>query len=223
MNDIWENIFTGQSWGKYPGEELIRFIARNFYCAKQRDKIRIIEIGCGPGANLWFLAREGFSFVGIDGSESAIRQAAERLDSECPGWRERGELHVGNVGNIPYEDETFDAVIDNECVCCNDFESSLKIYDEAGRVLRQDGKIFVRTFATGTWGEGTGVKIGSSAWLCSEGPLQGKGLARFTQFEEISKLLRSFENISIELITNSSNERKNVIKEWIICGDKLTR
>ncbi|EDP6584064.1 class I SAM-dependent methyltransferase, partial [Campylobacter jejuni] len=28
---IWENIFSQKEWGKYPSENLIRFIAKNFY------------------------------------------------------------------------------------------------------------------------------------------------------------------------------------------------
>ena len=60
---VWK-VFVGQTWGKYPGEDLIRFIARNFYSRQIRRDTRILEVGCGPGANLWFLAREGFSFAG---------------------------------------------------------------------------------------------------------------------------------------------------------------
>ena len=65
----WDKIFSTQEWGKYPGEELIRFIARNFYAAPNRKDIRILEVGCGTGANLWFLAKEGFNAFGIDGSQ----------------------------------------------------------------------------------------------------------------------------------------------------------
>jgi len=28
---VWERTFKSQEWGKYPNEELFRFIARNFY------------------------------------------------------------------------------------------------------------------------------------------------------------------------------------------------
>lgn len=30
-DSVWEKIFQEQEWGKYPGESLIQFIARNFY------------------------------------------------------------------------------------------------------------------------------------------------------------------------------------------------
>ncbi|EAL1485109.1 SAM-dependent methyltransferase, partial [Campylobacter coli] len=46
---FWENIFSNKEWGKYPSENLIRFIARNFYNVKNRNEIRILELGLGTG------------------------------------------------------------------------------------------------------------------------------------------------------------------------------
>lgn len=45
---VWEDIFLKHSWGKYPAEDLIRFIARNFYSVPSRSEINILEVGCGP-------------------------------------------------------------------------------------------------------------------------------------------------------------------------------
>ena len=66
INNEWEEIFKTQGWGKYPPEELIRFIARKYSHEPNRKSIKILEIGCGPGANIWYLAREGFTVYGID-------------------------------------------------------------------------------------------------------------------------------------------------------------
>ncbi len=62
---VWEEIFRRKEWGKYPPEHVIRFVARNFYRVADRASIRLLEIGCGPGANIWFMTREGFT-VRID-------------------------------------------------------------------------------------------------------------------------------------------------------------
>ena len=70
-NEIWNKIFTQKEWGRYPSENLIKFIAKNFYHLK-RSEINILEIGCGPGANIWYLSREGFISHGIDISSVAI-------------------------------------------------------------------------------------------------------------------------------------------------------
>lgn len=61
---------------------MIRFIARNFYKVNNRESIKILEVGCGPGANLWYMNREGFTVYGIDGSETAIKKAEKRLKED---------------------------------------------------------------------------------------------------------------------------------------------
>jgi len=217
---VWDTIFSERSWGKYPSESLIRFVAQNYFSVAERSAVRILELGCGPGANLWFLAREQFAFAGIDGSASAIDQAARRLDAEVPGWRSHGYLHVGEISSLPFRDGIFDAVIDHECVYCNEFSVSQQIYSEALRVTRPGGGLFVRTFATGSWGDGTGQEIGPQAWLCSEGPLAGTGFARFTSFEDIPILLDGYCRINIELLSWSQNGQRDSVEEWIITAWK---
>ena len=44
------------------------------------------EVFQNQGANLWFCAREGNTVDGVDGAGSAVEQACQRLNKECPGW-----------------------------------------------------------------------------------------------------------------------------------------
>ena len=42
---IWDKIFRAKTWGKYPSEDLIRFISKNYYNSKvNRENIKILEI-----------------------------------------------------------------------------------------------------------------------------------------------------------------------------------
>ncbi|EJE1584224.1 SAM-dependent methyltransferase [Campylobacter upsaliensis] len=76
---LWEEIFSKKEWGKYPSESVIRFIARNFYNVKDRNSIKILELGLGTGANLWFCAREGFKVSGIEWSKTGVERFKARL------------------------------------------------------------------------------------------------------------------------------------------------
>ena len=136
---IWERVFSSQAWGKYPGEDLIRFVARNYYSAPDRAAVRILEVGSGTGANLWFLAREGFAAFGAEGSPTAAQQARDRLAAECPGWNaapRHGEIVIGDIGRLPWPDGHFDALVDSEAVYCNSYDDSRAIYREMHRVAR---------------------------------------------------------------------------------------
>lgn len=215
---IWDEIFRSRAWGKYPAENLIRFIARNFYQLVDRTNVRILEVGCGPGANLWFLAREGFQIYGVDASPAAIEQARNRLNAEVPGWH--GELLVGDILHLPFEDEFFDAVLDVEAVYCNDFETSRAIYTEMARVTKPEGKLFSRTFALGSAGDGTGKPAGYHAWYPDDGPLAGKGFSRFTAKEDIPKLYAGFRIDAVDFSHESFYNGKWVVREWLVTGTK---
>ena len=204
-DNVWDSVFKNQEWGKYPSEDLIRFIARNFYSSKNRQVVKILEIGCGPGANLWFAAREGFSVYGIDGSETAISHAKTRLDKEVPGWR--GELKVGEIKDLPFESEFFDAVIDSEAICCSSYATTKLISTEVYRVLKSSGKFFSKTFAPGTW---------------ENGGLSGKGYTRFTAESEIVDLYDPLIVEEIDLVERTIEGIRSgkSIKEWLISASK---
>ena len=218
-NNVWEDVFNRQAWGKYPAEPLIRFIAKNYFSSDRSD-INILELGCGPGANLWFFAREGFSFFGIDGSASAIQQAAVRLDADCPDWRIRGRIETGDITEISLEDESYNCAVDNECVYCMPFSQSCEIYQNVWRILKPGGKLFIRTFATDSWGYGSGRQIESDYYECTEGPLANKGYSRFTSESQIKILLSPFRQISIEKTSMSHLNQTREVVEWIIEATK---
>jgi len=88
----------------YPNEELLRFIGSHFFQVPfgNRKEIRVLELGCGSCANLWMLAKEGFSTYGIDISKEAIKLGEEMLKH----WRVAGQaqLNVGDMMDLPYEE-----------------------------------------------------------------------------------------------------------------------
>lgn len=164
------------------------------------------------------MAREGFTVSGIDGSETAIQAAQARLDAEVNDWK--GEVIVGDLLNLPYEDGFFNAVIDNEAVYANSYEDSKQIYKNIHRVLKKNGKLFIRTIATGSYGDGTGLKVGHRTYIVAEGPALNKGYSRFTDVEDIRDLLGGFDILETDLITRTVDNMRHTIKEFIIVGEK---
>ena len=208
----WEALFQTRGWGKYPSESLIRFIASNFY-SSERSNIRILELGCGPGANLWFCAREGFQVFGIDGSNSAIELCRDRLDTEVPGWT--GDLLVGDVLNSSFIENNFDCIIDNQCLSCLDLKSASSAISQAYKLLRPDGLLYSRTFARGSYGDGTGKQIDPFTYVCSEGPTKDLGPCRFSTPDLISSLFCDLKLLSLDTLDWTHSNRSHQIKELI--------
>ena len=117
---VWDDVFCKSEWGKYPNESLIRFVAGKYYGSPNRKNIKILEVGCGPGANLWYLSREGFNAYGVDGSQKAISIARKRFSDE----HLMVELQVCDIMKLPYPDNYFDCVVDIECLYANSFANS---------------------------------------------------------------------------------------------------
>ena len=122
---VWERIFRERAdWGKYPPEELIRFVAKHYYQAPNRSAVRVLETGCGPGGGPgWYLAREGFKYAGIDGSPTAIEKAKLRFEGE----KLSGEFVTGYLDDLPWADNSFDCVVDVACLQCNTEAGSKEI------------------------------------------------------------------------------------------------
>lgn len=216
--EIWEKIFQENEWGKYPSVPVIRFIARNFYKVKDRKNIKILEIGSGTGANLWFCAREGFSVIALEGSQTAIDRMENRFKEEnltdC--------LLDSKVGNYLYtldeiEDNSIDAIIDSESLYCNSFDNSKKIIKKCFDKLKDNAVMMSLTFCEGTWGFEEEEEVDYHAILPLKGPMANKGFTRYCTKEDIDKLYK-LENSVIEKVERQEYYygEKSVVKEWII-------
>ena len=66
----------------YPNEELLRFLGRTYFNVPHegRKNINILEVGCGSGANLWAIAREGFSAHGLELSQSGVALCGQMFE-----------------------------------------------------------------------------------------------------------------------------------------------
>lgn len=218
-DSTWEKVFKEREWGKYPTEELIRFIAGNFYRVKDRKSIRILDAGCGAGACTWYLAREGFSVYGIDGSKTGVYRATKRLEAEGL----RAQLVVGDLIQLPYPDEKFNAVIDSASIECNSLTNIKEILAEVYRVLCFGGKFFSMAVKVGSYGYGEGDKIERNTFTnVRVGPHKGEGVIHFFTESEIKKLLtqNQFKNIEIEWSARTLNNQRNKVVHWVTTAQK---
>ena len=217
---VWERVFQEQEWGRYPPEELIRFVARNYYSAPNRQLVRILELGCGPAANIWYLAREGFDAFGIDGSETAIAQAERRMSDEGLA----ANLQIADMVSIDslFPAGHFDAVIDIASVQHNNLKAVTAILGQSLDLLKPEGRIFSMMVSSGSYGDGMGKEIEPGTFVdVAEGPpLHRRGLGHFFSLEEVQSLYTRFADVQIEHSARSMNNRQVWYNHWVIEGVK---
>jgi|SRR5271170_592794 len=214
----WNELYACRPrWSKYPPEELVGLIARSFPGAEQRRGLRALELGCGPGPNLWFLAREGFAVAGIDGSSIAIESARERLRLErLADSHQEADLRVGNFARLPWDDCSFDVVIDIQAISHNVEPVIRSAISEIRRVLKPGGRFFARMFGHKTTGISTGVMIeDGTVRQPTFGPMVGCGLVHAFAEEEITKLLSPFRDVTLDWVHRSVDGKFNVF-EWVV-------
>lgn len=210
---VWEKIFRGRPWGKYPPEHLVRFVAGKFYGAPQRDAVHLLEVGCGPGANVWFMAREGFTVSAIDGSPTAIRLAKERLAGEGLA----ADLRVGDFRQLPWPDHSFDGVVENVSLYCNPLEVISQAVGEIRRVLKAGAPFLSSFFTNRTWGYGVGTEVEADAFTdIQEGPMAEKGFSLFLTRERLDDLFADFSDVVVERISRTTDNERHLIEQFVI-------
>lgn len=204
----WEQTFRSQPYGRYPSEDIVRFLARTFRGRQKTEPVRVLDLGCGPGANLWAIVREGYQTAGIDFSPTAIRRAAERLVEEglAPA-----DLKLGDFRVLPWPDHSFDAVIDDDSLSTNHWDTIQATIAEIRRVLKPGGWFAAKLLGAATTGAGSGRPVDDhgSEWDPTEGVIAGHGLIHCFTEAEIPALLADFADVRI-----GSTQRRDLESGW---------
>jgi ubiquinone/menaquinone biosynthesis C-methylase UbiE len=73
---------------------------------------RALDLGCGTGTQSIYLSQQGFSVVGVDGSQTAIRQAQEKAQK----YRTYPEFLVHDVTRLDFLSAPFAIALDIGCL-----------------------------------------------------------------------------------------------------------
>lgn len=145
FDPFWEDARKqGSQICRYPFDHVVSFVHRNAPGTKQREEIRILEIGFGTGNNLWFAAREGFSVAGIEGSPTAAEYARKRFQEDGLD----GDLRLGDFTQpLPFKSRNFDLAVDRCSITCAGHSAGKATILEVKRVLRIGGRFLFNPYS----------------------------------------------------------------------------
>lgn len=145
IDPVWERRYKAnpgyRSW--YPWSGVVSFVFRHAPPGADRSSVSVLELGCGTGNNVWFVAREGFRAAGIDASPTAIEFAQERLQAEGLV----ADLRVADLASLPFADGSFDLVFERAALSFTTLEGARACVAEAARVLKPGGYLFVTPYS----------------------------------------------------------------------------
>ncbi|TSC53450.1 MAG: transcriptional regulator, MerR family [Parcubacteria group bacterium LiPW_39] len=101
---------------------------------------KVLDLGCGSGRHVVYLAKKGFEIYGFDIAEEGIHLAKSWLRKEGL----KANFSVGSIyERMPFKDNFFDAVISTHSIHHGRIKDVRKAIREVYRVLKQGGFIFI--------------------------------------------------------------------------------
>jgi SAM-dependent methyltransferase len=205
----WEESFDEQiargAYNTAPVEALVRNVAyylRARHQAAALGGLHALELGCGAGANLVWLAQRGLRVSGVDIASNALALARQSL--ERWGCSDRvGELVECSVERTPFPDASFDVILES-CVFQHlDKRTREGSFAEVRRLLKQGGLFVGNMLGTGhtTFQQRKGEELADDpgslhlADGTSRIHLTNIGLAHFFSREELEGLLAGFTSV----------------------------
>tara|TARA_B100000683_G_scaffold260672_1_gene285727 strand:+ start:1524 stop:2198 length:675 start_codon:yes stop_codon:yes gene_type:complete len=203
----------------WPWSDLVSMVYT--YCQRPFQEKKVLELGCGAGANIPFLSKIGMEYYGVDGSATIIANLHERFPHL------KRNLKVTDFTKDFSHQGLFDFIVDRAAITHNHTENIRLILQNVRGSLKTGGLFLgVDWFSTKHFeysqGEPTDSIYARSGYVA--GGFADVGIVHFADEE----LLRSFFQEGFELVslaektrTEISGDDHRLYAAWDIVARKL--
>lgn len=136
IKERWEN--SAEGYDQYIQNDLNTFKEIQWtnliLSENNKEKLKILDIGTGPGFFPRILSREGHNVVGIDCSNEMINLAKKNSNYDC-------EFYVMDSHILEFQDNYFDLIVSRNVTWT--LYNPQKAYKEWKRVLKPGGKLII--------------------------------------------------------------------------------
>jgi SAM-dependent methyltransferase len=207
--------------GKYHWKEPEQSIIDLVPILKEKKLSKILDLGCGEGRHIIYLAQEGFQMYGLDISETAILKAKKWI------WQEMQEavLVDSDMIKIPYGNNFFDGIIAVNVIYHNCLADIQKTVGEVHRILRPLGLFYLTLNTREADGYGNGEMVEPYAYIHDSHKEDGIIHYYFDE-KEARDLLSGFHILQFNRIDkNEFDDDFNTqhLSYWNILAEKVSK
>ena len=202
---------------RYPHQLVVSFVLRTF---KQGGAI--LDLGCGAGRHLKFLAENGFEAYGCDYSSSGIKASQELLASA----NLKANFEIASVDNLPYDDEFVDGLICFGVLYYNDKQSIQKAAGEIFRVLKKGSKALILVRNLEDYRYKKAKKLSKYEVIIQENDEKRSAFKEndmpmyFFDKDEVKRVFYHFKNLEINRIRTSFDNDSYADDDFVIICEK---
>lgn len=183
----WDKLYQRQmQMSVWPWSLLVSFVMRY---AKLESGDRVLELGCGAGANIPFFLSLEIDYFAVEGSESIVA----RLHSKFPDLKEK--IICGDfTETLP--DVEFDVIVDRGSLTCNNSLAISRCLQMSHDRLRQGGMyIGIDWYSTESdeYRSGEQAEDRYTRTNFTDGYFANMGRVHFSSKEHLLELFSSFD------------------------------
>jgi ubiquinone/menaquinone biosynthesis C-methylase UbiE len=207
----WNELFDIEEYRwQNPHEKVIEIVR----LLKDRKGMRILDLGCGAGRHLVYLAKAGFKVDGMDFSERGLSHASDWLSREGVG----ATLTRADMTALPYANNCFDTLISVHVIFHNPLAQVRQSLKEIYRVLRPGGMAFLTFQSTRSYRFGRGTQLEPGTFIPDIGGDAGVP-HHYMDLAEIGKELDQFCVRNVNLSENT-NYDSGISSHWEVIAEK---
>ncbi|MFQ6065118.1 MAG: class I SAM-dependent methyltransferase [Candidatus Bathyarchaeia archaeon] len=181
----WNHILLRK---EYDPEEPDQIVVNLASMLKKRKAEKVLDLGCGAGRHVIYLAETGFETHGADISETGLRLTKKKLRSR----RLEAQIVKCDMKSMPYIPSCFDAVVCVQTIYHQKLKGIQETLSEIHRILKKKGLLLANFHSKRSSRHGKGMEVEESTFMEEKGPEKGV-LHHFVDEDELCELLRNFK------------------------------
>lgn len=185
----------------------------SFYLLNRWSSLKgkdFLDLGCGLGRHSVLFAKNNFHVSCFDISEEAIN----RTKKWCIEEGLTCDYKIGDMLNLPYDDNSFDCIYCRNVISHTDTEGMKVIISELKRVLKENGECYLTLGSKDTWGfneESWPFKDPNTKLRNEPGP-EYMTPHFFADYDLCMELFKDFEIVNIFKVTNYYKKEERTVE-----------